>query len=158
MSHSGAKDFEPHSGPVREAVASDVMTTSLRTCSRFSRVIEAVLIFKEEDCGLVPVVEEGKPLGVVTDRDIALALADHENLADLPLEEIMTTTLVTVPPSMPLTEVIKTFSREDIRRLLVVDEAGILVGIIGWKDVCGDMTPGAIGRTVADVLESPSQS
>ena len=54
-------------------VAADVMTPSPRTCSRFSRVIEAVMIFKDEDCGMIPVVEEGKPIGVVTDRDVALS-------------------------------------------------------------------------------------
>ena len=77
-------------------VAADVMNPSPRTCSRFSRVIEAVLIFKDEDCGLVPVVEKGKPIGVVTDRDVALALATYDDLVDHPIEEIMTTTLISV--------------------------------------------------------------
>ena len=42
--------------------AADVMKSAVRTCSKFSTVIEAVLIFKDEDCGLVPVVEDGKPI------------------------------------------------------------------------------------------------
>ena len=74
-----------------DEVAADVMNPSPRTCSRFSQVIEAVLIFKDEDCGLVPVVEEGKPIGVVTDRDVALALATYNDLVDHPIEEIMST-------------------------------------------------------------------
>jgi CBS domain-containing protein len=68
-------------------VAADVMNPSPRTCSRFSRVIEAVLIFKDEDCGMVPVVEKGKPIGVVTDRDVALALATYDDLVDHQIEE-----------------------------------------------------------------------
>jgi CBS domain-containing protein len=57
---------------------SDVMSADPRTCSPYSTVIEAVLIFRDADCGVIPVTEDGKPVGVLTDRDVALALADHE--------------------------------------------------------------------------------
>ena len=59
--------------------AADVMTAAPRTWSRFSTVLEAVLIFRDADCGLVPVVDGGKPIGVLTDRDVALALADYKD-------------------------------------------------------------------------------
>ena len=52
--------------------AADVMTASPRTCSPFSTVLEAVMIFRDADCGAVPIVEDGKPVGVLTDRDVAL--------------------------------------------------------------------------------------
>ena len=135
-------------------VAADVMNPSPRTCSRFSRVIEAVMIFKDEDCGLVPVVEERKPIGVVTDRDVALALATFDNLIERPIEEIMTTNLISVAPSTPVAEVVETFGRQAVRRLLVVDPGGLLVGVIGWKDVCGEISSQVIGQVVADVVES----
>ena len=141
-----------------DEVAADVMNPSPRTCSRFSRVIEAVLIFKDEDCGLVPVVEEGKPIGVVTDRDVALALATYDDLVDHPIEEIMTTTLISVAPSTPVAEVVETFGREAVRRLLVVDSGGLLVGVIGWKDVCGEISDRVVGRVVTDVVESPTRT
>ena len=139
-------------------VAADVMKTSLRTCSRFSRVIEAVLIFRDEDCGLVPVVEEGKPIGVVTDRDVALALASYADLVDHPIEDIMTRTLVTVAPTTPVSEVVNTFAREAVRRLLVVDGQGLLVGVIGWKDVSPEISERSVGRLVTDVVESPTKA
>ena len=142
----------------RAEVAADVMNSSPRTCSRFSRVIEAVLIFKDEDCGLVPVVEGGKPIGVVTDRDVALALASYDNVADRPIEEIMTTSLVCVTPSTPIREVLSTFSREAVRRLLVVDSEKLLVGVIGWKNVCGVIPDQQVGRVVTDVVESPTRA
>jgi len=142
----------------RDEVAADVMNPSPRTCSRFSKVIEAVMIFKDEDCGLVPVVEEGKPIGVVTDRDVALALATYEDLVNRPIENIMTTTLISVSPSTPVSEVVETFGREAVRRLLVVDDGGLLVGVIGWKDVCGEISDRAVGRVVTDVVESPTRS
>lgn len=136
--------------------AADVMKTALRTCSRFSRVIEAVLIFRDEDCGLVPVVEEGKPIGVVTDRDVALALATYADLVNHPIEDIMTKTLITVAPTTTMGEVVKTFGREAVRRLLVVDGQGLLVGVISWNDVSTEVSEGSVGRLVTDVVESPS--
>ncbi len=138
-------------------VAADVMNPAPRTCSRFSRVIEAVLIFKDEDCGLVPVVEEGKPIGVVTDRDVALALAASDDLVEHPIEEIMNTSLISVSPSTPVAEVVETFGREAVRRLLVIDAGGFLVGVIGWKDVCGEVSDRVVGRVVTDVVESPTR-
>lgn len=143
---------------VSARLASDVMKTSLRTCSRFSRVIEAVLIFRDEDCGLVPVVEGGKPIGVVTDRDVVLALATHADLVDHPIEEIMTKTLITVAPTTTVSEVVATFGREAVRRLLVVDKEGLLVGVISWKDVSGELSDRSVGRFVTEVVESPTRA
>ncbi len=139
-------------------VAADLMNPSPRTCSRFSRVIEAVMIFKDEDCGLVPVVEEGKPIGIVTDRDVALALGTYDDLVDHPIEQIMNTTLISVAPSTPLAEVVETFSRQAVRRLLVVDAGGWLVGVIGWKDVCGKISDRVVGHVVTDVVASPART
>lgn len=149
------RPLTPHAA--ERLTAADVMNRSPRTCSRFSRVIEAVLIFKDEDCGMVPVVEEGKPIGVVTDRDVALALATYEDLAGRPISTIMSTQLVSVAPETPLAEVANTFDREAVRRLLVVDSGGQLVGIIGWKDVCGDLSNREVGRVVTSVVEEPSK-
>jgi len=137
-------------------VAADVMTSAPRTCSRFSRVIEAVMIFKDEDCGIIPVVEEGKPIGVVTDRDVALALATHDNLVDRPVADIMTTRIVSVSPETPLSEVAATFAQEAVRRLMVVGGDGQLVGVIGLKDV-GDQLPNrVVGQVVATIVEEPA--
>ena len=55
--------------------AADVMTAAPLTCSTFSTVLEAVMIFRDADCGAAPILDEGRPVAIVTDRDIALALA-----------------------------------------------------------------------------------
>jgi CBS domain-containing protein len=139
------------------AVAADVMTAAPRTCSRFSRVIEAVMIFKDEDCGLVPVVEEGKPIGVLTDRDVALALIKFPDLVQRPIEEIMTTGIVSVSPETSVSDVIARFGREAVRRLLVVDRDERLVGVISWKDVCGELSSCDVGDVVTQVVATPTK-
>ena len=60
--------------------------------------MEAVLIFRDADCGFVPVVDAGKPVGVLTDRDVALALADYkDSLAATAVGDVMTRDVVAVP-------------------------------------------------------------
>ena len=79
-----------------QIVAAMVAAPSRRTCSPFSTVTEAVMIFKDENCGMVPVVDEGKPVGVVTERDVALAVVDVPGLAEQPVSRIMTRAVTTV--------------------------------------------------------------
>src|SRR3954468_11879272 len=79
--------------------AADIMTPSPRTCSNFSTVLEAVMIFRDADCGLVPVLENGKPIGVLTDRDVALALIDHgARLPSMSMAEVMSRGIASIPP------------------------------------------------------------
>jgi CBS domain-containing protein len=136
--------------------ASDLMTPAPRTCSTFSTVLEAVMIFRDADCGAVPVTENGEPVGILTDRDVALALIDEGNaLPDLPVSDIMTRGVVSIRPDAPLDEIESTFASKAVRRLLVVDGSGQLVGIIAWADVAPHASPQKLGRVVSDVVEKP---
>ena len=140
--------------PATPLTAADVMTANPRTCSTFSSVLEAVLIFRDADCGAVPVLEDSKPVGVLTDRDVALALAEHEEtLSSLPVNQIMTKGVISVAPTTTLNDVLERFGDRGVRRLLVIDAAGLLVGIIGWVDVAPYASDRKIGQTVTEVVE-----
>jgi len=125
---------EPVEHPL-QPVAADVMSSKTQTCSSFSTVIEAVLIFKDEGRGVVPVVEEGKPRGIVTARDIALAISNHSNLTAQPVSEVMTKEVVLVPADTPLEQVVRAFLSEGVRHLIVVNAEGDYLGVIGWLDL-----------------------
>ena len=134
--------------------AADVMTAGPRTCSTFSTVLEAVLIFRDADCGAVPVLEDGKPVGVLTDRDVALALADHESgLSALAVGQLMSRGVVSVPPDATLTTIIGKFGDNAVRRLLVIDAADQLVGIISWADIAPYASDRSVGQVVSKVVE-----
>ena len=135
--------------------AADVMTLSPRTCSPFSTVLEAVLIFRDADCGAVPVVDAGVPVGILTDRDVALALAEHPNVSDLPVSEVMTKGVVTVTPATPLDALKEQFASHGVRRLLVAEADGLLVGIIAWADVAPRLPDVEVGEVVSDVVQQP---
>jgi CBS domain-containing protein len=76
--------------------AADVMTVAPRTCSTFSTVLEAVMIFRDNDCGAVPILDEGKPVAVLTDRDVALAVSQFPDLSRQTVGSIMTAGIVSV--------------------------------------------------------------
>lgn len=141
--------------PDRAALtAADMMTASPRTCSTFSTVLEAVLIFRDEDCGAVPILDEGKPVGVLTDRDVALAVAEGgPNLAARPVTDFMTQGVASVLPTDKLEDVAAKFSDKAVRRLLVVDPAGQLQGILAWADLARYLPDQGMGRIVTDVVE-----
>jgi CBS domain-containing protein len=130
--------------------AAAFMRKSPRTCSPQSTVLEAVLIFKDEDCGLVPVVDGGKPVGVVTDRDVALGLADKPDLESHPVEEIMTRNPVWVELVTPLVDVARILASKGLRRVLVVDDQGDLQGVIGWSDIAPSLSFSALEAIVAE--------
>jgi CBS domain-containing protein len=136
--------------------AADLMTPAPRTCSTFSTVLEAVLIFRDADCGAVPVTEDGAPVGILTDRDVALALLDKgPALIDLPVGDIMTRGVVSILPNTTIEEIEKTFATNFIRRLLVNEPNGQLVGIVTWADVSPHISQQKLGQVVADVVEKP---
>lgn len=134
---------------------SDVMTPAPRTCSPVSTVLEAALVMRDAECGVVPVTEAGRPVGLLTDRDIALALPDHEDdLARAPVGDIMTGEPVTVSSESGLETALDRLGGEGVRRVLVVDHDGLLVGILSWTDLVPHLSERGTGRVVSRIVEN----
>ena len=133
----------------------DAMTPDPRTCSPASTVLEAALVMRDADCGVVPVTEAGRPVGLLTDRDIALALPDHEtDLATTPVGDIMSRDLITVERDATLESAIEKLSGEGVRRVLVVDADGLLAGILSWTDLVPHLSERGIGWVVSRIVEN----
>jgi CBS domain-containing protein len=135
--------------------AADVMTANLRTCSAFSSILEASMLFKDADCGAVPVVDAGRPIGILTDRDVALAVANDPDVGNRPVSDFMSKEVVSVAPGASLQEVAAMFARHEIHRLLVVDSDGQLLGIIAWADLAPHVSEKSLGHLVGETLEQP---
>ena len=82
--------------------AADLVTVDSRSCSPFSTVLEAALVFRDEDCGTLPVLDAGKLIGVVTDRDIALGVPEYPDLAARPVSDVMSRDVAEIRPDEPL--------------------------------------------------------
>jgi CBS domain-containing protein len=131
----------------------EVMTANPRTCSAFSSVLEASALFNDVKCGAVPVVDAGRPIGILTDRDVALAVANNPDLGNLPVADFMSKDILSVGPDASLEEAGAAFGRHSVHRLLVVDATGQLVGIVALSDIAPHLSEGSLGRFVNQVMD-----
>jgi CBS domain-containing protein len=117
----------------------EVMTRNPKYVTSDTPARDAARIMKEEDVGVVPVVERNddrRLVGVVTDRDIALRVVAEGRDADTPVSQIMSAQrLATSTPDEDLDDVMDKMASEKVRRIPVVDERGSLVGIVSQADV-----------------------
>jgi CBS domain-containing protein len=131
----------------------DVMTPNPRTLSPDDTIQNAARIMRDEDTGAVPIVENGRAVGMVTDRDIVVrAVADGGQL-DRPVREIVTSGVVSVSPEMSTREASELMSEHQVRRLPVVEDDR-LVGIVSLGDLA--VKEGKDRRT-GDTLQSVSE-
>ena len=133
----------------RRPTAADLVTVDSRSCSPFSTVLEAALVFRDEDCGTLPVLDAGKLIGVVTDRDIALGVPEYPDLATRPVSDVMSRAVAEVRPDESLNAIEARFARERVRDLVVIDSAGRMVGVIAWCDLIKHLQDGRLGGVIA---------
>ena len=113
----------------------DVMVREVITVDENSTVKEAVDIMNEFQIGSLIVLERGKAMGIVTERDfLKRVIAEGKDVMTTKVKEIMTTPLVVVEPSTDLEEAVKLMFQSKIKKLAVVD-ANKLVGIVTLTDI-----------------------
>ena len=121
----------------REPLAArDVMTRNPKTVTRQSSIREAGVVMRDENCGVVPVVDaSGRLEGILTDRDIVVRGLVNENSPALRIEDVMTDDVSAVTEDEPLTSVLDLMGRKQVRRVPVVDRDDRLLGIISMADI-----------------------
>jgi CBS domain-containing protein len=117
--------------------ARDLMTRNVRTARRDSYLRDVARIMRDEDCGIVPVVDEQDRLvGVITDRDIVLrAFTGQQDPDRMRAEDVMTEDIEAVTPEESIHGVISLMGRRQVRRVPVVERDDRLVGIIAMADI-----------------------
>jgi CBS domain-containing protein len=121
---------------------SEIMSSNPRFVSPDTPVSEAARVMKEEDVGLVPVVERvggaetrGRLVGVVTDRDIAIRHVAEGRSGDAPVSDVMSGGVLTCSPNDSVDTAMELMGREQVRRIPIVDERGALVGVLAQADL-----------------------
>ena len=133
---------------VREA-----MTASVSSVSPSQSLADAAEVMKGEDVGSVPVVEQGRLAGIVTDRDIVTrAVAEGRNPQAVRVEEIASHDLVTVEPERDLDEALALMARHKVRRLPVLEE-GRLVGMLAQADIALEAKEEKVGEMVEQISQ-----
>ena len=132
---------------------SEIMTKNVKTTTRETAIRDVAALMREGDMGSVPVVEGGKLVGIVTDRDIVVrALADGKD-ASTPVGDAMTKEIFSVRPDAFVFEAVRIMGDRQVRRIPVVTEDGQLAGIIAMADVALEMED---EREIAETLEEIS--
>lgn len=129
-----------------------VMTSNPATVEADASVTEAGRIMRDQDTGIVPVIEDGRLVGTVTDRDIVVrVLAAGRDPQSTSVQEVASTDIVTVDPQQELDEALRLMARHQVRRLPVVEEEGRLVGIVSQADVARQADDKRTGELVEEI-------
>ncbi|MBA2360828.1 MAG: CBS domain-containing protein [Actinobacteria bacterium] len=132
----------------------DLMTENPRTVGANQTVIEAAQAMRDDDVGLVPVVEGDRLVGTLTDRDIAIrVVAEGQDPRSTTVREVASTDLVTVDPQQELGEALRLMAQHQVRRLPVVEEDGRLVGIVAQADVARHGDDSQTGQVVEAISQ-----
>jgi CBS domain-containing protein len=155
----------------------DIMTRDLVVATRDTTLPEVARMMKQEDTGVIPVVEydtqgngrtegserkyegrnytRGKLIGLITDRDIVVrAVADNKDCASVRAEDVMSVDIHTANPNDRVVDVIRKMGDKQVRRIPVCNDNGYLVGMISMADVAIETHQ---DRELTDALEDISK-
>jgi CBS domain-containing protein len=114
----------------------DVMTKDVRTCGPDSDLSAVARMMSMRDCGVIPVVDNGEVVGVITDRDICIAAGSkNREPSMITVSEVMTRRVYSCPPDAEIQEALQIMREKQVRRLPVIDAKGRLCGILSLNDV-----------------------
>jgi CBS domain-containing protein len=154
------------------------MTRDLVVATRDTTLVEVARLMKQEDVGVIPVVEydvpagngrtenpdrnyegrnyaRGKLIGLITDRDIVIrAVADNKDCASVRSEDIMSVDIYTAKPNDRVVDVIRKMGDKQVRRIPVTNDNGYLVGNISMADLALETRQ---DRELAEALEDISK-
>lgn len=166
----------PHVGRSRVRCR-DIMTRDLAVATRDTPLMEVGMMMKDEDTGVIPVVDHlgnggsstaemserhgragytyGKLVGLVTDRDMVVrGVAENKDCRTTRAEEIMSTDLYTARPNDRVVDVLRKMGDKQVRRIPIVSESGALRGMISLGDIALETEA---DRELADALEDISK-
>jgi CBS domain-containing protein len=115
---------------------SAVMTPNPAACRINTPVRDVARMMLDNDCGQIPVLDDqNRPMGVVTDRDIAIRMVAKSGNVSATAGDVMTTPIKTVRADSDLKDCICLMEEAKVRRVPVVDDSGKLAGIVALADI-----------------------
>jgi CBS domain-containing protein len=122
----------------------DVFRSQVKSCTPLTSLEAVGRIMWESDCGAVPVVDsEGKAIGILTDRDLAMAMAaKNRGSSQILVRELTSGELFSCVLEDDVTDAIKKMRLHRVRRLPVIDAQGQLAGLLSLKDLALAAKPG----------------
>ena len=140
----------------------DLMISEVETCIATTDLAAVSMTMWRQDCGIVPVIDDTRRvLGVITDRDICMALAtQHRRAEEITAREVMSGRLFSVRPDDDVRVALETMRTRRVRRLPVMDAEQRLRGLVSLNDVVlhakpsgGRATPALSANDVLSTLQ-----
>lgn len=137
------------------ATVSSLMTANPSCCQQDTPLQVVAQMMIDNDCGMIPVVDdEGRPVGTVTDRDIAVRIvARGKDVASACACDAMTTPVHSVAADSSLRDAVCLMEAEKVRRMLVVDADGKLAGVAAIADLALAGKDEATAQVVKEISE-----
>src|SRR5688572_12044271 len=115
----------------------EIMTPNATSIWLTESLVDAAKLMWENDCGVLPIIKDGqKVIGVITDRDICMAVAVNDRSpSSISVEETMTGHVYSVNPEDDVDQALQTMQEHQVRRLPVINAEGELEGLVSMNDV-----------------------
>jgi CBS domain-containing protein len=131
----------------------EVMTSDVKMVRPHQTIQEAALLMAEADAGALPVAENNRLVGMITDRDIAVRAVAAGRLPDTPVRAVMSDEVMYCFEDQELEEVAQNMGDIKLRRLPVLNGKKQLVGIISLGDIALANGPDGAGAALCDISE-----
>ena len=132
----------------------EIMTAHARCVSPDNTLVEAAGLMRELDVGVLPVCEDDKIAGMITDRDMAVrAIASGRDPNETAVRDVMTPGVISVMAEQQVEEAVRIMQENEIRRLPVLNREKRLVGILSLGDIAVSSNPAFSGLTLREVSQ-----
>ncbi|MGZ3274870.1 MAG: CBS domain-containing protein [Phenylobacterium sp.] len=132
-------------------IVSDAMTAQVATAKPADSIKAVAKIMKDVDTGAVPVSDNGKVVGLITDRDIVLRVVAEGGDLNGPVSAVMSEDVQTCREDDNLADAAALMGSHQLRRLVVVNDASRLVGILSLGDIALDYGAKKVGQTLEEI-------
>ncbi|MDB5431896.1 MAG: putative signal transduction protein with domain [Caulobacter sp.] len=133
---------------------SDVMTPQVVTAKPSSTITEVAKTMARIESGALPITDDGKLVGLITDRDIVIRVIAEGLGPDTKVAEVMTEGVETCRDDDNVADAAAKMGSHQIRRLVVLNDQGGLAGMLSLGDIAQDYGAKAVGRTLEEISES----
>jgi CBS domain-containing protein len=136
---------------------SEAMTRTVRVADPDQSIRDAAMLMAELDAGVLPVGENDRLVGMITDRDIAIRAVAQGRGPDAPIREVMTPEVRYCFEDEDVEDVVQNMADIQVRRLPVVDRDKRLVGVVSLADAALKQDASLAGEALSDIAEPGGQ-
>jgi CBS domain-containing protein len=133
----------------------ELVTTPAIFVSPGTPVRDVAWLMKKHDIGAVPIVLEAGPVGLVTDRDLVVRMMSKPDCTNtLPISEVMSPTPISCFVNQDVVEAAAIMGDNQVRRLLVLDRNGSLIGVLSVGDIAENASEQLAGQALGEIVET----